>query len=62
MVRKDVLRDFAYILSDKMANEPADKEVPKSYIENELKHYLNQKFDITPPIPFEEGHNPTEAD
>ncbi len=50
MVRKDVLRIFAVELANKMENEPDDKEVPHHYIENELKKFLNDKFDINPPM------------
>ena len=50
MVRKDVLRIFAVELAEKMANEPDDKEVPHHYVENELKKFLNEKFDIMPPM------------
>jgi len=50
MVRKDVLRLFAIELANKMEQEPDDKPVPHHYIENELKKYLNEKFDISPPM------------
>jgi hypothetical protein len=50
MVRKDVLRLFAIELANKMEQEPDDKPVPHHYIENQLKIYLNEKFDISPPM------------
>jgi len=47
IVRKDVLLKFATELCEKMANEPDDKRVPDHYIDNELKWYLNEKFDLS---------------
>jgi hypothetical protein len=35
-----------------MEAEPADNAVPDHYIENELKQYLNENFDVTPEIPL----------
>jgi hypothetical protein len=35
-----------------MSLEDSDKEVPENYIENELKDYLNKKFEVNPPIPL----------
>jgi hypothetical protein len=34
-----------------MSREDQDKEVPDHYIENELKEYLNNRYDIDPKIP-----------
>ena len=53
MVRPEILRTFAVELSYKMEQEPEDKEVPRNYIENEFKMYLNEKFNITPPMGLE---------
>jgi len=50
MVRKEELRVFAVELAGKMKKEPDDKEVPHHYIENELKKFLNERFNITPPM------------
>lgn len=52
MVRKDVLRLFAVELANKMEQKPDDEVVPHHYIENELKKFLNEKFDINPPMEF----------
>jgi hypothetical protein len=49
-IRPDVLQQFASDLSKKMSEENPDKVVPNDYIENELKRYLNEKFDVNPPI------------
>ena len=54
MVRPEILRTFAVELAHKMEQEPDDKEVPHNYIENEFKTYLNEKFNITPPIPLQD--------
>ena len=47
IVRKDVLLIFANELCEKMSEEPDDKEVPDHYIENELKAWLHQIYDLT---------------
>lgn len=51
-LKEDVLRDFANYLSNKMSKEDKDKEVPEHYIENELKEYINDNFNINPKIPL----------
>jgi ABC-type oligopeptide transport system substrate-binding subunit len=38
----------------KMEAEPDDKPVPDHYIENELKKYLNDNYDVDPQIPLKE--------
>ena len=48
MVKKEVIRDFAIDLAEIMEKEDDDKKVPENYIENELKKYLNKRFEITP--------------
>jgi hypothetical protein len=54
-IREEVLREFALYLSKKMERQDPDTEVPDFYIENELKKYLNRKFDIYPEIPIREN-------
>ena len=51
-LKPDVVDAFATYLSKKMEAEPDDKVVPDNYIENELKQYLNDNFDVTPEIPL----------
>jgi hypothetical protein len=51
-IKEDVLREFAIYLSDKMSKKNPDEEVPENYIENQLKTYLNRRFDIEPEIPL----------
>lgn len=51
MLSENVLREFATYLSGVMENEDPDSEVPDHYIENQLKLYLNKRYDIEPPIP-----------
>jgi hypothetical protein len=53
-IKPDVLEEFSKYLSNKMSNEQSDKEVPDHYIENELKSYLNERFDIDPNIPLKD--------
>jgi hypothetical protein len=35
-----------------MSQENPDTIVPEHYVENELKQFLNQNFDVNPPIPL----------
>ena len=51
-LKPEVIDDFTTFISDKMNKEDNDKVVPEHYIENELKTYLNDNFDITPEIPL----------
>lgn len=53
-IKDDVLREFAVYLSSKMSRKDPDEEVPEHYIENQLKRYLNRKFDIDPEIPLKQ--------
>jgi hypothetical protein len=50
MIKEDVLFEFTIHLSDKMSKEDPDKIVPDHYIENQLRKYLNRRFDIDPPF------------
>lgn len=54
-IKPDILNDFSDYLSEKMSSMPQDQEVPSHYIENELKEYINQKYDIDPKIPLKEA-------
>jgi hypothetical protein len=49
-IKPEILQHFSLELSKKMSNEDLNKEVPENYIENELKIFLNENFDINPPI------------
>lgn len=51
-IKEEVLRDFASYLSTKMSRKNPDEEVPEHYIENQLKRYLNVRFDVEPEIPL----------
>lgn len=51
-IKEDVLREFAIYLSNKMSRKNPDGEVPEHYIENQLKRYLNRRFDVDPEIPL----------
>jgi hypothetical protein len=53
-LKEDVLRDFASYLSNKMSFQNKEQEVPDYYIENQLKRYLNNKYDIDPKIPLKQ--------
>lgn len=56
-IRPEVLQQFSVYLSEKMAKEDQDKVVPEHYIENELKEYLNNNFDVDPRIPLKGDTN-----
>ena len=49
-IRPEVLEEFSKELSEKMSLENPDNIVPVHFIENELKKFLNVKFDINPAI------------
>lgn len=51
-LKPEVLDAFSTYLSEKMEIISDDEEVPNHFIENELKMYLNNNFDVTPPIPL----------
>lgn len=51
-LKPEVIDDFTRQLSRKMAEQPDDLEVPDHYVENELKRYLNDRFDVDPEIPL----------
>lgn len=51
-VKPEVIQDFTNKLIIKMDSEPDDKPVPDHYIENQLKTYLNDNFDVDPEIPL----------
>ena len=53
-VKPEVIGDFTNKLIVKMYSEPDDKPVPDHYIENELKKYLNDNYDVDPEIPLKE--------
>ena len=51
-LKPEVINNFTTFISNKMENEDDNKLVPDHYIENELKTYLNDTFDINPEIPM----------
>lgn len=53
-IKPEVLQKFSIQLSEKMAQMNLDTEVPEHYIENELKTYLNENFEVDPQIPLKE--------
>lgn len=50
IIRIDILQKFALHLGNKMSKKDPDEEVPDNYIENELRKYLNRKYDINPAL------------
>jgi hypothetical protein len=53
-IKQETIDAFTKSLVDKMGAEPDDKPVPDHYIENELKKYLNDNYDVDPQIPLKE--------
>jgi hypothetical protein len=51
-IKPEVVDAFTTFISEKMSHEDENKEVPDHYIENELKTYLNDNFDVSPEIPL----------
>lgn len=51
-IRPEILTEFSDYLSNRMSSMPQDEEVPDHYIENELKDYINKKYDVNPEIPL----------
>lgn len=54
-IKPEVLQKFSIQLSEKMSQMNPDTEVPEHYIENELKTYLNENFEVDPKIPLKES-------
>ena len=53
-IKQETIDAFTKSLVEKMEAEPDDKPVPDHYIENELKKYLNDNYDVDPQIPLKE--------
>lgn len=51
-LKPEVVDAFTTFISEKMSQEDENKVVPDHYIENELKTYLNDNFDVNPEIPL----------
>jgi len=51
-LKPEVVDAFTTFISEKMSQEDETTIVPDHYIENELKTYLNDKFDVNPEIPL----------
>lgn len=52
MLSTEVVFNFTIYLSDKMSKEDSKSIVPDFYIENELREYLNTKFNLNPKLPM----------
>ena len=57
ILNPEILHKFALYLSEKMAKENPNKEVPNYYIENELRKYLNRIYELNPPLPLKVDKN-----
>lgn len=51
-IKPEVIDEFTTQLSGKMEMESDDTRVPDHFIENQLKIYLNENFDVHPEIPL----------
>ena len=54
-IKPDILNDFSTLLSSKMEQMDPNEQVPNHFIENELKSYLNNKFNVYPQIPLRQS-------
>ncbi len=43
---------FARYIAEVAGNKPDDEEVPDFFVENELRHWVNEKFLLDPPLPL----------
>ena len=59
-IKPEVLEQFSLDLANKMYLMDLDQTVPEHFIENELKKYLNDKFNIDPKIPLKDIENSLE--
>jgi hypothetical protein len=50
IIKPEILDNFSTYISKKIENMDENDAVPKHFIENELKSYLNNKYKIFPPI------------
>ena len=57
MIKHEHIFDFANHLAEKMSLESDDKVAPSHYVENELRTYLNNKFNLQPPLPLRTDDN-----
>ena len=46
---------FARYIAEIASEKPDDEEVPEFFVENELRHWLNEKFLLDPPLPEKKG-------
>lgn len=53
-LKPDIVHKFSIELSKKMSLMNPDEVVPDHYIENELKTYINDNFEVDPKIPLKE--------
>ena len=51
-LKPEVLDAFSRKLAEKMEQQPDEEPVPDHYVENELKQYLNDNYDVDPEIPL----------
>jgi len=54
IIRPEDNNEFTTFISEKVSQEDENTIVPDHYIENELKTYLNNNFDVSPKIPLRE--------
>jgi len=59
-IKPEVLEQFSLDLANKMYLMDLDQTVPEHFIDNELKKYSNDKFNIDPKIPLKDIENSLE--
>jgi hypothetical protein len=50
MIRQEHIINFANYISDVMKNKPDDEVVPKYWLDNEFRQWLNKNFEINLPM------------
>lgn len=53
---------FARHISEIASNKPDDEEVPEYFVEDELRHWINEKFLLNPPLPSRINESEEEVD
>lgn len=54
-IKPEILQEFSIYLANKIYNMDLSEVVPDYFVENELKKYINDNFNVDPKIPLKEG-------
>lgn len=56
-IKPEILQEFSIYLVNKIYNMDLSEVVPDYFVENELKKYINDNFNVDPKIPLKEGYS-----